>query len=171
MKPAISSLFLAVSAAFFWSAAVRADDVEGVARFVGSSVQSKLILEPADKSPYLTVCRGDIAKRIGRLSGMTFRVSGAWQLDKDGSKRCLEASSFVVTKMTNGRDAVVGVLSDKGGQFQVTSDDGKANMLADAPDGLKKLVGKKVILDLRTIESPSATRESASKVVSYAEFP
>ena len=138
----------------------------------GSSLSSKMLVVPAGESTGPNLCRNDTSKRIGRLSGMTLKVMGAWQMDaKTNEKRCFEASAFVVSKMSNGRDALVGALEDKDGQFQLTDDSGKVSMLADVPDGLKKLSGKKVILDVKTIESPAATKEAALKVVSYAEFP
>lgn len=173
MKPGIKTLLgLALALALAVSGAARAEDAEGVVRIVGSALSSKTLVVPAGENTGPNLCRNDASKRIGRLSGMTLKVTGEWQTDaKTGEKRCFEASAFVVTKMSNGRDAVVGTLADKDGQFEVTDASGKVRMLADVPDGLKKLSGKKVILDVKTIESPAATKEAVSKVVSYAEFP
>ncbi len=147
-----------------------AEDVEGVVRLVGSAIEQRTILAEAAGGNGPTVCRGDVQKRIGRLTGMTVRVSGEWQLGKDGAKKCVDASAFTVKKLSNGREAVVGTLAEKGGVFQVTADDGNMKALAEVPDGLKKLSGKKVILDLKTVDSPTA-KEPTSKVVSYAELP
>ncbi len=159
----IFALTVPASAAF-------AEDIQGIVRVVGSALSQKVILTETDKFEGPAVCRGDMAKRIGRLTGMTVKVSGDWHRAKSGEKTCVDPKDFQVMKLPNGRVAVVGALGEKDGGFQITGDDGKVRSLADVPDGLKKLSGKKVILDLKVIESPAA-KEVPAKVVSYAELP
>jgi hypothetical protein len=148
----------------------RAEDVQGTVRVVGPAAVQKVILTEAGRNDGTAVCRNEVGKRVGRLTGMTVKVTGAWHLNKAGEKTCVDATDFTVLNLPNGRTAVVGTLGEKDGGFAVSADDGKVHSLVDVPDGLKKLSGKKVILDLKVIESPAATSVPA-KVVSYSEFP
>lgn len=158
-------------ALFFVAVPAFAEDIEGVVRVSGSSINQKVLLSEASTFVGPTLCYGDVAKRVGRLTGMTVKASGEWQISKkSGEKTCIEAKSFVVTKVPNGRTAVVGTLGEKDGAFTLTGDDGKETTLADVPDGMRKLAGKKVILDLKAMENPAA-KEVPAKVVSYSEFP
>ena len=75
-----------------------------------------------------------------------------------------------MVKATSGRDAFVGTLSEQDGNYVVTGGDGKAQRLLSVPEGLRKLSGQKVILDLKSMEAPSA-KDASSSVVTYAAFP
>lgn len=157
-------------AVLVWSASAQAEEIQGLVRVVGSSLNQQVLLAESGKSDGPALCRGDVGKRIGRLTGLVVKVTGDWHLNKKGEKSCVEPKDFQVLKLPNGRDPVVGTLSEKSGVYEVASEDGKTRSLADVPDGLKKLSGKKVILDLRTIESPAA-KDVPAKVVSYSEHP
>lgn len=146
-----------------------ADELVGTAQIVGSGYSSKIILDSGlTKNPEL--CRGDVSKRVSRLSGMLIKAQGEWQLNKNGEKSCFAATEFAVTKTSNGRDAIVGVLTASEGRYQVSDAAGKVYKLGQLSSGLKKLEGKKVILDLNVINSPTA-QDQSYKVVTYAEMP
>ncbi len=159
---------LFVIAGLLLAAPALAEDLEGVVAISGSAINAKVTLGTASGSP--VICRDETGKRIGRLTGMTVKVTGEWALNKDGGKRCVTATSFSVVKMSSGRPAVVGLLSQKDGSYVVAGDDGAVHTLADVPTGLKKLDGQKVIIDVKPMETPAAG-PSAFKVVSYAPFP
>jgi hypothetical protein len=158
--------WLSLGALLLAAAPALAEDVTGIVRVVGSSINSEVLV--GDGGPNL--CRNDVAKRMRRLTAMTATVSGDWQTKPNGDKKCFAATGFTVTKVSSGRDAVVGKLEQRSGAYVVTTDDGKAHALASAPDGLKKLVGQKVILDLKGMDSPAA-KEATFNVVTYAAFP
>jgi copper chaperone CopZ len=145
------------------------DEIEGVVRVVGPSATAEIQLDPGSGNKGPAVCRGDVAKRIGKLTGYTVKVKGPWQLRK-GKKQCVTPDEFTVTKASSGRAAIVGTLSQTSGSYTLASVDGKTHPLSDIPSGLKKLDGKKVIVDLKPSENP-ATKEATYKVVTYSAFP
>lgn len=164
-------LSLALGLALAAAPSAFADDVEGLVRVVGSAVNAKVILTPEKEYTGPALCRDEQSRKVGRLGGMIVKATGEMQqIGKDATKKCLKVQSFTVTKMANGRDAVVGTLSKKDAVFVITTEAGKVYPLTELPDGLKGLDGKRVVVDLKTMESPGA-KESASKVVSYAEMP
>jgi hypothetical protein len=146
-----------------------AEELTGTAQIVGSGYNSKVILDGA-ASPSPHVCRSDTSKRLSRLTGMTVKVQGEWKTKKDGAKDCFDAVEFTVLKTSSGRDAIVGVLSQEKGHYQVSDDSGKVVKLSDLSSGLKKLEGKKVILDVNLINTPAGL-EASYKVITYAEMP
>lgn len=147
-----------------------AEDLQGMVVTVGTALNATVMLTQPGEAKGPTVCYDDVGKRIRKLSAMTVKVTGDWKTNEKGDKKCLEATSFDVLKTSSGRDAVVGSLSEKGGVYQVTSADGKVMTLGEVSGGLKKLNGQKVILDLKSMESPNA-KEPTYKVVTYAAFP
>ena len=164
------NVFLIVAALLLPASGAFAEDIEGIVHVVGSAVSQKVILTEVSKGDGPAICHGDVGKRISHLTGMTVKATGDWLTNKSGEKYCVDVKDFVVLKLANGRMAVVGTLGERNGAFQVLGDNGKARSLVDVPDGLKKLSGKKVILDLKVIESPAA-HEVPAKVVSYSEYP
>mgnify|MGYP006289596337 CR=1 FL=1 len=144
------------------------DEIEGVVRVVGPAATSELLLDPGSGAKGPSVCKSDLSKRISKLTNYTVKVKGAWNLHK-GKKRCVSPDTFTVTRAPSGRDAIVGILTEQSGSFTLAGNDGKTHVLADVPDGLKKLTGKKVILDLKSTDNPAAKDEF--KIVIYSEFP
>lgn len=145
-----------------------AAEIEGVVRVVGPAATAEVLLDPGSGNTGPTVCTSDLSKRIGKLTNYTVKVKGQWRLHK-GKKRCVVADDFAVTRAPSGRDAVIGILSEQNGSFALAAGDGKTHALANVPDGLKKLTGKKVILDLKSTDNPTVKDEF--KIVIYAEFP
>ncbi len=143
----------------------------GVVRMLGSSHNMTATL--TQRKPVIKntpICRDEIGKKIGRLGGMTVEVEGKWKdsgLTPGG--RCFSADSFVITKVTSGRKPLVGVLSQKEFEFVVTTDDGKVHNLRKVSSGLKDLVGKKVIIDVKPLTGPKEGK--VYKVVSYSAYP
>ena len=88
--------------------------------------------------------------------------------------------------MSSGRDALVGSLVVKDGVYSVSGEGGKVITLSDVPPGLKKLVGKKVIVDGKSPEDPvpaakpvaatgvkddAAVKSDVKVVITYQAFP
>lgn len=145
------------------------DEIEGVVRVIGPAAVAEVQLDPGSGNTGPAVCQSDIAKRIGKLTGYTVRVRGAWQARKN-KKQCLAAEEFAVVKASSGRAVVVGTLIQSRGSYTIDGIDGKKHALNEIPSGLKKLDGKKVILDLKPMEHPT-TKEESYKVVTYSVFP
>jgi hypothetical protein len=152
-------------------AVAHAEELVGVVRAAGSGLNAHTRLAPAGESAGPSLCVNDVEKKVRRLGAMTVKANGDWRepKNKNGDK-CFVATDFAVVKASSGRDAVVGTLSQKGGVYLVTGDDGKTHALGDVPGGLKKLDGQKVILDIKPIDSPSA-KEAVYKVVTYSAHP
>lgn len=143
-------------------------EIEGVVRVVGPAATAEVLLDPGSGNKGPTVCTSDLSKRIGKLTNFTVKVKGQWRLHK-GKKRCVVPDEFAVTRAPSGRSAIIGILSEQNGSFALAGGDGKTQTLANVPDGLKKLTGKKVILDLKSTDNPTVKDEF--KIVIYAEFP
>lgn len=146
------------------------EEISGVVRVVGSAINAKVLLTKKTEFKGPAVCRGDVAKRVSRLTGLTVKVKGEWKLKKSGKKKCFTVGDFTVLKASSGRDALVGTLTKESEGYKVKTDDGKVHALSDIPAGLKELAGKKVIIDVKPMNNPvSAT--ASYKVVTYSEFP
>lgn len=164
-----ASFFSAVFiAGMFCGTPVFAEDVEGVVKVMGSALARKVMINASDNAKY-RLCDNEVAKKVSRLTGMTVRVSGDWQVRKN-ENYCLTANLFAVKKVSSGRDALVGVLVHTDDGYEVKSDGGKVHVFRQVPDGLKKLVDKKVIIDMKPMNSPAAQGSSYS-VVTYSLYP
>jgi hypothetical protein len=149
----------------------RADDLSGHVIVVGSSVNMRVQLTEKEGSKGPALCPNDVSKRIRKLLRLEVSVTGAWQMKKDGSsKDCFAATGFKILKHSSGRDPIIGMLQDQGAYFIVKGDDGKVSKLSEVTSGLKSLKGKKVILDLKPMDSPGQ-KDVSYKVVAYSEFP
>lgn len=164
-----ASFFTAIFlAGMFCGAPVFAEGVEGVVKVVGSALARKVMINTTDGAKY-RLCDNDIAKKVSRLTGMTVQVSGDWQL-RNEEKYCLTANVFSVKKVSSGRDALVGILVHTDGGYEVKGDSGKVHVFSQVPDGLKKLVDKKVIIDMKPMNTPAA-QGTAYSVVTYSLYP
>jgi len=144
--------------------------LEGVVRAVGSAMNAETMLAPskANKGPVL--CPSALEKRIRHLGGSTVKAQGSWKLNSKGEQKCFEATDFTVTLTSSGRPAIVGKLTKKDGVYQLTEDGGRVMSLAEAPGGLRRMDGQRVILDLKPMSGPEA-KDVTYKVVTYAAFP
>lgn len=152
------------------AAVALAEDAEGLVRVSGSGLNTETVLTPEKEFQGTKLCGSDLERRMHHLAALVVHVTGDWQLNRRGEKRCLDVKDFKVLRMTSGRDAVIGMFSTKDGAFLVTGDDGKAITLKDVPDGMKKLDGQKIIVDLKPVENPVA-KETSQVVVTYQPFP
>jgi hypothetical protein len=143
----------------------------GVVRMLGSAMNMTVTLSNRDGDvKNIPLCRNGLDKRIGRLGGMTVEAHGHWELEAQTSTgNCFAADTFIVTKTTTGGHPVVGMLSHKGDDYILTTDDGKIHKLNKISKGLISLAGKKVIVDLRPLSDPKEQMEY--KVVTYSEYP
>jgi hypothetical protein len=160
-----------LAAAAAGASEARAEELEGTVRVVGSSMNTEVILTPADQFNGPAVCYDDLGKKVSHFTGMTVKVVGDdWKTRKSGEKKCLIGKSFVITKAPSGRPPLIGTLGQKDGTFVVTAEDGKEHRLDDVPAGMKKFDGQKVILDAKPMEAPSG-KEAVFKVVTYGPYP
>lgn len=146
--------------------------IEGVARLVGSDVNMTVVMtKPGeDKGPEL--CRNDVMKRVAKISGMTVRVLGTWKENAKAKTRCFEINDFTVLKMSSSeREPVVGrLVAHDDGTYTIEGEAGKKQSISGLPPGLRKMAGKKVIVDMKPMSTADG-KSSAMKVVSYAEYP
>ena len=118
------------------------------------------------------------------LSPLVVKVTGDWQIKKNGDKKCFRPTDFKVLKMASGREPLVGLLAVKDGVYTVALEDHKIIAISDVPPGLKKLVGQKVIVDVKSLDGAAAVplqakaaKEAASSlpsmrvVITYQAFP
>ena len=145
-------------------------ELVGVVRAVGSAMNAETMLAPSKANKGPALCPSTIEKRIRHLGGLTVKAQGHWQLDAKGVQKCFEATDFTVTLTSSGRPAIVGKLTKKAGVYQLTGDDGRVMSLVEAPSGLRRMDGQRVILDLKPMSGPAA-KDVSYKVVTYAAFP
>jgi hypothetical protein len=148
----------------------RSESLEGIVRNSGSGVNQVVEVVVAKATNGDRLCPGEVSARIKKLSGMTLEISGDWKIGKSGDRQCFEVQGFHIKRHLSGRPPLVGTLKDDAGTYAVVTEDGKKHVLGDASSGLKKLAGKKVILDIKSFD---ATGEQSSnlKVISYAAYP
>jgi hypothetical protein len=158
-------IFLSLVVTFFsWAGA---EPIEGVVRLVGSGANATTVISDSKGVELVSLCKGKSAEQLASIAGMTVAA------EVDGSQvaaNCRQLTSFSVVKTGSGRPAFVGTLKETKEGFALDSDDGQSRPLQTVPKGLRKLIGKKVIVDLRSMSSPALKNESW-KVVSYAPFP
>jgi hypothetical protein len=164
------ALGLAGAAIVVLAAQARAEDLSGVIVVAGPEASAATMLAPPQDTQGPTLCPSDNVRRLRHLSGMTAATKGGWQLSPAGQKTCFDVTEFTITKLASGRDAVVGVLKRHGAGFDIVGDGGKVLFLSEITDGLRKLEGLKVIVELRPSQGPTA-HEATFKVVSFALFP
>lgn len=144
--------------------------LEGQVRVYGTVAESRVVLTAPGEIKGPRLCSGDTAKRMVALESMTVAVTGEWK-SGEGKAKCFDPVGLKILKTSLGHDAVVGKLDKNAdGSFQVTGDDGKPLVLGDVPDGLRKLSGKTVILDVKPLASPT-TKTPGYKTISYMEMP
>ena len=141
--------------------------LEGRLRSTGSEGNVVATIQQADGKS-LDVCSSTMSKRIARLSGMKVRLIGSVRA---GKIECFDASEFTVTDTGSGREALVGTLGEDAGAFFVQKDDGSRRSLDKVPPGLRKYTGKKVIIDVKTVDGSKESESKSLRVVTYSEFP
>jgi hypothetical protein len=144
-----------------------AEPIEGVVRLVGSGANATTVISDPKGVELVTLCKGKPAEQLAAIAGMTVAADVA---GNQVAANCRQLTSFSVIKTGSGRPAFVGTLKETKEGFALDSDDGQSRPLQTVPKGLRKLIGKKVIVDLRSMSSPALKNESW-KVVSYAPFP
>jgi hypothetical protein len=144
------------------------ESISGLIKVVGSAYNAKVVLTDLDGKNQQDLCRDESGKKIGRLSGMTITASGKWDA-KDPKERCFAASFFEIDKASSGRKPLVGTLNQKGTDFVLDTGDGQQHTLDGLSSGLKGMVGKKVIVDVKQLKGAQGVE--SSKVVSYSEYP
>ncbi len=145
------------------------ESVEGVVQVVGARVNAKILLTAPKENSGPNLCAGDLAKRVKKVPAMTVKVIGTWK--NEGDKRCFQGDSFTITKGTSGRPAFTGILEKNASQFILKRESGAGDIaLYEVPEGMKKLQGKRVVLDLKELDNPTS-KSPAQRVVFYAEHP
>ena len=148
----------------------KAESLEGIVRNSGSGVNQVVEVVVGKAVIGDRLCPGEVSARVKKLSGMTLEFSGDWKIGKSGDRQCFEVKAFNIKRHLSGRPPLVGVLRDDAGTFSIVTEDGKQHLLGNASSGLKKLKGKKVILDIKPFDA-SGEQESTLKVISYAPYP
>ena len=161
-----------------------ADQIEGVVRAMGRSIEPQTMITPGTEELGPELCDSVMVQRIRRLTPLVVKVTGDWQIKKNGDKKCFRPTDFKVLKMASGREPLVGLLAVKDGVYTVALEDHKIIVISDVPPGLKKLVGQKVIVDVKSLDGAAAVplqakaaKEAASSlpsmrvVITYQAFP
>lgn len=168
-----------ISFVLFFSASVMHanEKATGIVQIHGSSYSRAIVLTKSSQAKNangeITLCDSELSKKIGRLSGMTAEVEGSWEEKKHKKTgkvigSCFQASQFIVTKVSSGREALVGKLEKQGEKFVLISKDGNTRELESIPQGLANLAGKHVIIDAKQMNEKNKV---SWKIVSYAEHP
>ena len=148
--------------------------VEGVVQIQGSALKSITFVasgvSSGDKKEGPRLCSSAEEQRIRHLTDLTVRVNGEWRVAKTGEKECFDARDYTVLKASSGREALTGMLSRSETGYVLESADGRRLVFQDIPDGLKGLVGSKVVVDVKSIASRQAA-EATKVVVSYRPLP
>ena len=141
-----------------------ADQIEGVVRAAGRPLEPQTMITPESDDLGPELCDSVLVQRIRRLTPLVVKVIGHWQTKKNGDKKCFIPTEFKVLRMASGREPLVGLLALKDGVYTVALDDHKIIEISDVPSGLKKLVGQKVIVDVKTPEVAAALPLQAKSV-------
>lgn len=144
---------------------------EGVVKITGSDANVATTIFTGDEKEGASLCKGDLSRRLSKLSGMTVKISGVWQEPPTVKHKCLEAKEFEVTKAASGRIPLIGILKQKDGLYIIENEAGKTTSFNRIPKGLQDRVGQKVIVDVRPFPSGSSQKEDTYKVVSFADYP
>ncbi|MBM4251074.1 MAG: hypothetical protein FJ146_03825 [Deltaproteobacteria bacterium] len=148
------------------SPAAMADQMQGLVRVTGNPPFKQVTITKPREFSGVPLCPGDKAKRIMNLESLVVKIYGGEKTV--GATKCFEMGSFTVLKTPAGNTAVVGQLQQKEGVFFLLADDGRTLPLSDVPDGLRSMIGKKVVLDIRPQNTLTGARYEA---VYYLEFP
>lgn len=148
------------------SSVAMADQLQGLVRVTGNPPFKQVTITKPSEFVGMSLCPGDKAKRIMNLESLVVKIYGA---EKSlGTSKCFDIGSFTVLKTPAGNDAVVGTLLEKEGGIQLLVEDGRTVTLANVPNGLRRMIGKKVVVDIK----PEATLTSGVfQAVYYTEFP
>ena len=144
------------------------DEIEGLVRVKGTSYTVKVQLTKKDEYKGHLLCSGETTRRIAKLSSFLVKASGAWT--REGKAKCFSVANFTVTKTASGRLAVVGTIEKTQNLFQINADHGVSYRFDNIPEGLRELVGHRVILDVKTLGSRTDS-EPSHRIVSYAKYP
>ncbi len=151
---------------YLTSSSALADQMQGLVRVTGNAPFKQVTLTKPSEFVGTMLCPGDKAKRIMNLESLVVKV---WGNPKEiGAVKCFDIGSFTALKTPAGNDAIVGSLQEKEGAVVLIAEDGRTMKLANVPDGLRNMLGKKVVIDVK----PQSTLTSGPfQAVYYAEFP
>jgi hypothetical protein len=145
-----------------------AEQVAGLVKVVGSAYNARVVLVAETGEAKHQLCKDDVAKKVGRLTGMVVAATGNWDAH-DPKDRCFATETFEIEKASSGRKPLVGTLNKKGEVFNIETGDGKQHTLDKVAGSLVTMIGKKVIVDVKPLKT--ATGAETWKVVTYSEYP
>jgi hypothetical protein len=148
------------------SSSALADQLQGLVRVTGNAPFKQVTITKPSEFVGTMLCPGDKAKRVMNLESLVVKV---WGNPKEiGAVKCFDIGSFTALKTPAGNDAIVGNLQEKEGSVVLLAEDGRTVKLVDVPVGLRSMVGKKVVID---VKPQTNLTSSAFQAVYYAEFP
>jgi hypothetical protein len=161
-------IFKITIAFLFLSTVALGETVKGRVRNSGVGIVQSVHLIDEETASDRSLCAGDVSGKVKKLSGMVIEVEGLVKKRPNGNSECFDAIGFRIIRNISGRAPLIGLLKVENDVVSVVSEDGVAHILNEVSSGLKKLVGKKVILDVRSNESGDS---KGLKVISYSSFP
>ena len=161
-----------IVAALVWQSAgeiARGDEISGILKILGTNVNAEVNLTNTNTKEASPLCRGPFSTRMGRLTGMTVKISGTW-IERNSKQRCLDGVEVAILTTGSGRKPIVGILHAESGHFSIVDKDSTTHKLEKIPPGLKKLLGRAVIVDVKSIEALKSGATTSWRVISYSEF-
>lgn len=155
---------------FFHSYESFAEEISGQVKVFGNASSRTVKLVKPGEYDGPSLCSNELATKISAVSNMQLMVEGEWGEMGKKKTKCLEATSFRVLTTSTGRPAVVGTIEKSDSGFKLRDNEGKTYEFKKLPKGLKSMVGKKVIVGLKQMNSPNSLN-SSHKVVSYSVYP
>jgi len=147
-----------------------AEEISGQVKVFGNAGSKTVKLVKPGEYDGPSLCSNDLATKISSISNMQLMVEGEWGEMGKKKIKCMEASAFKVLTTSTGRPAVVGIIEKSDRGFELRDNEGKTYEFKKLPKGLKSMVGKKVIVGLKQMNSPNSLT-SSHKVVSYTVYP
>lgn len=144
------------------------EQITGTVRVAGGGFSQEIQVIKEGQDTPVVLCDNTEAGRVKKLAAMTVKVTGSWHLNKQGQKSCFTTSEFLVVKHISGREPLVGTLFKDTDGYLIKGEGGKEHRIFEVSTGLAKLSGKKVIVDVKSINT---SNKKVLKVVSFGEFP
>jgi hypothetical protein len=152
-----------------------AEEIVGRVSMVGSSFNMRPVIQPNGSKEFVEVCEGAEEVYLRKFGSVTVKAQGSWGQSEKLKSKCFNLTEFKATQLEVGRDSVIGQLAKvEGSGHQIVSDEpGKIYKLEKASRGLKKLEGKRVIIDLvaSNAKDDKNKQEVLYKVKGFMEYP
>jgi hypothetical protein len=145
--------------------------LRGQIKTIGNGKSSRVaIFSRSGDDAEVFLCDSPVTANIRKASNFYVLIDGHQIEGEDKELKCFDPLTYKITFTSTHRPVIVGVVVKTESGFLISDEDGKDYKFIKLPAGLARKLSKKMIIELRQMES-GISESGGYKVVSYSDRP